>query len=59
MLTIGTRVILKPFEDNPEERGKVLSYDPPSDTYVVRVDPRFRTDPRDDGLREIPADQVF
>lgn len=52
----GQRVRLKPFEDQPEEFGEVLSnYD--RTWYVVAVDEEG-LDMHDDGLREVPEDQL-
>lgn len=59
MFAEGTRVVLQanPDEGWPEQRG---TYDGPSGpmTHVVTVDRKYRTSRRDDGLREVTADQL-
>lgn len=58
---IGDRVVLPPWEGQPEERGRV-AYVPPTDdlnaeTIVVVVDEAYVEGPEDDGLRELSDDQ--
>lgn len=63
MIAPGTRVRLKPFveTDQPEQFGVVAGsdalYEPAGSVYVVVIEPDYR-DPDDDGLREVPADQL-
>ena len=62
----GQRVRLKPLpisEDFPEganeEFGYVLSSDALSGTAIVHIDEQYRDkDDMDDGLREVPIDQL-
>lgn len=59
----GDRVRLKPWTDPedpenkcPEEFGVILSADPGFCT--VRLDEAYRVSRYDDGIREVPEDQV-
>lgn len=62
----GTRVRLKPllvsenFPDGaPEEFGEVISDEVVNDTIIVQLDAQYiDLDDGDDGLREVPLDQV-
>lgn len=58
-MRVGDRVTLLPFEetDQPEEQAILLGFpEQDGDPYLVRVlDPE---DPFDDGLREVPAEQI-
>lgn len=67
MIAPGTRVRLKPFveTEQPEQYGTVCGndalYEPPGSVVVVLLDGEYwdpRTDPDDDGLREVPIDQL-
>ena len=51
-------VTLLPFEDQPEQTGTILSDDIKSDCVIIELDHEFVTDPGDDGLREVPIDQI-
>lgn len=61
MIAPGTRVRLAAYEDQPEQYGVVAGndalYEPSGAVYVVVIEPDYR-DPDDDGLREVPADQL-
>jgi hypothetical protein len=53
---VGERVKLLPFEEQPEETGKVLESEGMG-LYIVQIDTQFR-DVGDDGLREVNEDQL-
>jgi hypothetical protein len=53
----GHRVRLKPFEDNPEEFG-TFQGDSGGDTGIVLLEEEFILDIMDDGVREVPYEQM-
>lgn len=63
---IGDRVDLLPFEDNPEEVGTIIGVEDQEKypgMYIVQIDDEFLVTAesifvRDDGLREVHADQM-
>jgi hypothetical protein len=64
-LKVGARVKLRgqdPSDDFPdglpEEVGSVASVHAPSQTAVVVVDPQYRGEDEDDGMREVGLDQL-
>lgn len=55
----GQRVKLLPFEGNPTEFGTVIAEERDGFMYIVELDDPFRADDLgDDGIREVPADQM-
>lgn len=60
MLKKGTRVILAADleEGLKEERGVLLSDGPVRGLYTVELDNEYRDDCSDDGIREVPEDQI-
>ena len=55
----GDRVVLLPFEGEPEQTGEVIDTEEVGRGILgVRVDPEF-LEPGDDGIREVPLDQVI
>ena len=56
----GQRVKLIPFEDNPEEEGEVTKVLKVDQMRWVVLDDKYidKDNPEDDGLREVPFDQV-
>jgi hypothetical protein len=58
-LEYGDRVRLLPFEEEPEELGTVVG-GLVNGNYTVRVDDEYRhhDDAYDDGLRDVPAEQL-
>jgi len=64
------RVRLAPFEEEnlPEQFGYIVEDEDepwapfgdcdPQEVVIVRVDRKYRVDDQDDGLREVPLDQV-
>lgn len=53
----GAMVVLAPFEDQPREIGRVMGTPREGDdTVIVEV---TSTEPGDDGLREVPFDQIL
>jgi hypothetical protein len=58
-IPVGARVICS--GEGFEERGYVVTWDPPSETYVVKVDAAYLEMGEycyDDGLREVHRDQI-
>lgn len=54
----GDRVRLTAFEDQPEEEGEIEDVDLDSGLVYVYVDKKYRKGKADDGLREVPIEQV-
>jgi len=54
----GDRVWLKPFEEEPRQKAKLLQdVNPGDDLVMVEVTKEYR-DKHDDGLRELDPDQI-
>lgn len=64
MIEEGQRVRLKPFEGEPEQVGTVVAVEEilkpfGTDSFrLVQVDEIFRSGDNDDGIREVPLDQI-
>ena len=52
----GRRVVLMPFEGEPQQAGVCCSEEPCNGTVIVRLDPKY-IKPGDDGVREVPTEQ--
>lgn len=52
------RVKLAAFEEQPEQFGYLMSEEESNGTLMVCVDQNYREDFLDDGLREVPIEQV-
>ena len=54
----GKRIRLIPYIKNPTEFGVILGMDRKHGVAYVKIDKIYRRDKFDDGLREVPLEQI-